>query len=90
MSDNPVPQDLAAKIDIGNGQSVALPGLPLTDGEWKFGGKPMDIYKLVMDGSPTESTGHNGAKMTAWGPVLGPGKVAEVTAYVISQLDEFK
>ena len=72
------------------GTKIPLPGLSLTDGEWKFGGKPMDIYKLVHDGSPPESDGHNGAKMQAWGPTLGTSKVAEVTAYVVSMLDEFK
>lgn len=81
--------DLTATMDVG-GTKIPLPGLPLNDGEWKFGGKPMDIYKLVMDGSPPESEGHNGAKMQAWGPALGTQKVAEVAAYVVSQLDEFK
>lgn len=28
-------QNLSAKIDVGNGQSIALPGLSLTDGVWK-------------------------------------------------------
>jgi mono/diheme cytochrome c family protein len=37
-----------------------------------------------------KATGYNGAKMTAWGPVLGPEKVAQVTAYVVSELDEYK
>ena len=81
--------DLSATMDVA-GTKFPLPGLPLTDGEWKFGGNPMDIYKLVHDGSPPESDGHNGAKMQAWGPTLGTGKVTEVAAYVISKLDEFK
>ena len=81
--------DLSATMDVG-GVKIPLPGLPLTDGQWKFGGKPMDIFKLVNDGSPPESDGHNGARMEAWGRKLGPQKVAEVTAYVISRLPEFK
>lgn len=81
--------DLSATMDVG-GVKIPLPGLPLNDGQWKFGGKPMDIFKLVHDGSPPESTGHNGAKMQAWGQTLGPQKVAEVAAYVISKLPEFK
>ena len=40
-------QDLAAKIDIGGGQFVNLPGLSLTDGEWKYGAKPMDIFRII-------------------------------------------
>ena len=81
--------DLSAVMVLGD-QKIPLAGLPLNDGQWKFGGKPMDIYKLVHDGSPPESEGHNGARMTAWGATLGTSKVAEVTAYVISRLDEFK
>ena len=70
---------------------VPLPGLPLNDGQWKFGGKPMDIFKLINEGSPPESTGHNGAKMQVWGQTLSPKQIAEVTAYLITKLpDEFK
>lgn len=78
-------QDLKAAIDIGGGQTVALPGLPLTDGEWKYGGKPMDIFKIINDGTPLDSPGHNGAKMEAWGLKLPPIQVAELTAFIISE-----
>lgn len=78
-------QDLAAKIDIGNGQSVNLPGLSLTDGEWKYGAKPMDIFRLINQGTPAESPGHNGAKMEAWGQKLPPLQIAEITAFLISR-----
>ncbi len=67
---------------------IPLPGLSLTDHDWKFGAKPMDIFKLVNDGSPPESTGHNGAKMQAWGQTLSPKQIAEVTAYIISKVPE--
>jgi cytochrome c oxidase cbb3-type subunit 3 len=79
--------DLTAK-----GPNGPLPGLPLNDHQWKFGGKPMDIFKLVMYGSPPESTGNNGAKMQAWGQTqLSPKQVAEVVSYLITKLpDDFK
>lgn len=78
-------QDLKAKIDLGGGQSVSLPGLPLTDGEWKYGPKPMDIFRLIHDGTPAESAGHNGARMEAWGRKFPPMKIAELTAFLIHE-----
>ena len=78
-------QDLAAKIDIGGGQSVNLPGLSLTDGEWKYGAKPMDIFKIINQGTPADSPGHNGAKMEAWGQKMPPLQIAEMTAFIISR-----
>lgn len=78
-------QDLAAKIDIGGGQSVNLPGLSLTDGQWKYGSKPMDIFKLINEGTPADSPGHNGAKMEAWGQKMPPLQIAEMTAFIISR-----
>ncbi len=82
--------DLSATMVAGN-TTVPLPGLPLNDGQWKFGGKPMEIFKLINEGSPPESTGHNGAKMQAWGNTLSPKQIAEVTSYLIAKMpDEFK
>lgn len=81
-------QDLAARIDVGGGQYVNLPGLPLTDGEWKYGDKPMDIFKIINEGTPADSAGHNGAKMEAWGLKLPPVEVAELTAFIISENPE--
>lgn len=78
-------QDLKGVIDIGGGQTVALPGLPLTDGEWKYGGTPMDIFRIINEGTPPDSTGHNGAKMEAWGLKLPPVQVAELTAFIIKE-----
>jgi cytochrome c oxidase cbb3-type subunit 3 len=78
-------QDLKAAIDIGGGQTVALPGLSLTDGEWKYGGKPMDIFRLINQGTPADSPGHNGAKMEAWGQKIPPVQIAELTAFLISR-----
>lgn len=78
-------QDLAARIDVGGGQFVNLPGLSLKDGQWKYGAKPMDIFRLINSGTPPESPGHNNAKMEAWGLKLPPVQIAELTAYIISE-----
>lgn len=77
--------DLHAVIDAGGGQKIPLPGLPLTDGEWKYGAKPMDIFKLINEGTPAESTGHNGARMMAWGQTLPPVQIAQLTAFLIHE-----
>ena len=77
--------DLSATMVAGT-TKIPLPGLALNDGQWKFGGKPMDLFKLINAGSPPESTGHNGAKMQAWGQTLTPKQIAEVVAYLISKL----
>lgn len=77
-------QDLSGMMDVG-GNKIPLPGLPLNDGEWKYGSKPMDVFRIINDGTPADSPGHNGAKMQAWGQMLSPKQVAEVTAYLISK-----
>jgi len=79
--------DLSATLTAGT-TKVPLPGLPLNDHQWKFGGKPMDLFKLINAGSPPESTGNNGAKMQAWGQTLSPVQIAEVVSYLISRLPE--
>lgn len=76
--------DLSATMDAG-GTKIPLPGLSLVDGQWKYGPKPMDVFNLINKGTPPESPGHNGAKMQAWGQMLTPKQVAEVTAYLISK-----
>jgi len=82
--------DFSATMVAGT-VTVPLPGLPLNDSEWKFGSKPLDIFKIINEGSPPESTGYNGAKMQVWGQTLSPKQIAEVTAYLIARLpDEFK
>jgi cytochrome c oxidase cbb3-type subunit III len=78
-------QNLSAKMDLGNGQFIPLPGLPLTDGEWKYGSKPMDIFKIINNGTPPESAGHNGAKMEAWGQKMAPIKVVELVSFIIRE-----
>jgi len=76
--------DLAAVMVAGD-QKIPLPGRSLVDGVWEYGGKPMDIFKLINKGSPADATGLNGAKMQAWDQMLTPMQVAEVTAFIISK-----
>jgi len=67
-------KDLSAKM-----AGVPLPGLPLSDAEWKYGGKPSEVLKIILKGSPDVTKG-----MVAWENVLGPTKCAEVAAFVMS------
>jgi cytochrome c oxidase cbb3-type subunit 3 len=62
----------------GKTESVAAIGPDLTDTAWLHGGKPVEVYDLVMKGVLTKG-------MPTWGPVLGGKKVAEVTAYILSK-----
>jgi cytochrome c oxidase cbb3-type subunit 3 len=78
--------DLSATQDDGKGKKIPLPGLPLTDHQWKFSDKPMGLFNLINKGSPPESTGNNGAKMEAWGQKLSPVEIAQVLSYVISKV----
>lgn len=80
--------DLTATLTIPGSDPIPLPGISLVDGEWKFGGEPMDVFKIINEGSPPESEGHNGAKMEPWGDKLPAKTIAEVTAYVISKNKE--
>lgn len=67
--------DLAATLG-----GVPLPGLPLNDSEWKYGGKPTEVMKIVAEGSPDVTKG-----MIAWkDPLGGMDKVAKVVAFVMS------
>lgn len=79
--------DLSATQDNA-GKKIPLPGLPLTDHQWKFTNKPMGLFNLINKGSPPESTGNNGAKMEAWGQKLSPMEIAQVLSYVISKVPE--
>jgi cytochrome c oxidase cbb3-type subunit 3 len=60
-----------------------LPGLPLSDTEWKYGGNPTDVLKIVRKGSPDVTKG-----MPAWEPQLGVKRVVEVVAYIMSHHKE--
>ena len=60
-------------------------GRALDDGIWEHGNKPMDVFKIINEGTPKGSKGLNGMKMVAWGKSgLTPEQVAEVTAFLIS------
>lgn len=53
-------------------------GPNLTDAEWIHGSSLEDINKTVTDGVPDKG-------MLAWGPILGPQKVAQVSAFIHSK-----
>ena len=76
--------DLSGTLDAG-GTKVPLPGRSLNDGHWEYGAKPMEIFKVINEGTPADAAGYNGARMQAWGQVLSPKQVAEVTAFLISK-----
>lgn len=76
--------DLSSTMDVA-GTKIPLPGRSLVDGEWHYGGKPMDLFKLVREGTPADQPGYNGAKMQPWGQLLTPKQIAEVVAFVISK-----
>lgn len=68
---------------MGKKTNPALPGLALVDQEWKHGHQPTDVLKLVRKGSPDVTKG-----MPPWEPVLGVGRVVEVTAFILSHHKE--
>ena len=53
-------------------------GPNLTDATWIHGGLPTNLYTTVTTGVATKG-------MPTWGPVLGPARIAEVVAFVISK-----
>jgi cytochrome c oxidase cbb3-type subunit 3 len=52
-------------------------GPSLVDAVWVHGGQPTQILKAVNEGVLTKG-------MPAWGPILGPKKVSEVLAFILS------
>ncbi|MFK7909569.1 MAG: cbb3-type cytochrome c oxidase N-terminal domain-containing protein [Akkermansiaceae bacterium] len=60
-------------------------GRSLIDKHWEYGGKPMDLFDMVLNGSPADAKGFNGQKMQPWKDLLGAEKSAKVTAFVISK-----
>jgi cytochrome c oxidase cbb3-type subunit 3 len=68
-------------------------GLSLVDHQWKYGDKPMDIFKIINEGSPIESKGMTptGARMIPWGQTYTPDQIAKIVAFIISKNpQEFK
>jgi cytochrome c oxidase cbb3-type subunit III len=53
-------------------------GVALNDGNWVHGGEPDEVLRVVTEGVPAKG-------MPAWGPILGPERVRQVTAYVLAQ-----
>jgi len=80
----------AADLSAKDGD-IQLPGVPIHDKEWIYcmiegatvadavTTDPMKVFELIRAGSPDPTKG-----MQAWGPDLGPKRVAEVAAFVLS------
>lgn len=67
----------------GPAEMATAIGPSLVDGAWVHGGTPVDIHRVIDQGVLAKG-------MPAWGPVLGPKKTAEVTAFVLSFHEEAK
>lgn len=65
----------------GKHENPAAIGPDLTDQEWIHGGRPTEILATVTNGVLVKG-------MPTWGPVLGPRKISEVVAYVLSHHHE--
>jgi cytochrome c oxidase cbb3-type subunit 3 len=52
-------------------------GANLISGNWIHGGRPQDLFRTIYDGVSSKG-------MPSWGPVLGPQKILEVEAYILS------
>jgi cytochrome c oxidase cbb3-type subunit III len=52
-------------------------GVNLTDNRWLHGGAPMSIYGTIRDGVPAKG-------MPSWGAILGPEKVKQLAAFVLT------
>ena len=65
-------------------------GLSLVDHEWKYGASPMEIFKLINEGTPPESKGMepSGGRMIPWGTSYTPDQIAKLVAYIISKVPE--
>lgn len=65
----------------GKTENPAAIGPDLTDQIWIHGGHPTDVYRTVTQGVPEKG-------MPTWGPVLGPKRITEAVAYVLSHHQE--
>jgi cytochrome c oxidase cbb3-type subunit 3 len=52
-------------------------GVSLVDATWVHGGKPSDLFKTINDGVLAKG-------MPAWGALLGPQKILQIQAYILS------
>ena len=62
----------------GKAENPVAIGPDLTDHVWVYGGRPVEIHALI-------TTGVLAKGMPTWGPVLGPRKISEVTAFLLSR-----
>ncbi len=67
----------------GTLNGVKLPGQPLNDTAWKYGGKPTELLAIARKGAPDITKG-----MPAWEPALGLQKVTEAVAFILSKHKE--
>jgi cytochrome c oxidase cbb3-type subunit 3 len=65
----------------GKSETAVAIGPDLTDQIWIHGGKPTEIYELIMKGVLTKG-------MPTWGPILGAKKISAVTAFILSKHHE--
>jgi cytochrome c oxidase cbb3-type subunit III len=62
----------------GKAESPVAIGPDLTDNVWVYGGRPVEVHALITKGVLAKG-------MPTWGPVLGPRKISEVTAFLLSR-----
>lgn len=53
-------------------------GPNLVDDAWIHGGRPEDVVRTITEGVAAKG-------MPTWGPILGPQKINQVAAYILSQ-----
>ncbi|MEQ1504892.1 MAG: c-type cytochrome [Myxococcota bacterium] len=56
-------------------------GPSLVDATWIHGGEPAQIQTTITSGVPAKG-------MITWGPILGPEKIAQVTAFIVTKAKE--
>jgi cytochrome c oxidase cbb3-type subunit 3 len=90
MAKNPGFVEAGKNIYFGEGTCVTCHGQNLeggigqnlVDAEWKWGNRPLSVYTVISEGSPDKTSG-----MQAWMKQLGPQKVKQVVAFVLSHHD---